>query len=426
MIEIDLISALKIKDNYTKFKKYIKPHALSESTNKLINDMGLYFETFPDKEEIPWTEFSTWFKFVANKALTESDAEEYQAVFDKLISTPSTSFLTEDIIKNFIQLDYATVVADKVQKIIDGSDKHKLEDVLDDIEEYVTSCGIDLTKTSDLVSTDLTTLLDKCIRSGGYNWRLEDLNYSIGPLHRGDLVVVAARPESGKTSFAVSELTHMVTQDKDNRPVLIFNNEEMGEKIMLRAYQSALNVDSATLQADEAACKRDYAKIMGRPDRIQLIDEADLHVGYCERKIRQFNPSIIVFNVLDKVQGFNKIGSEVDRQRKLAQWARGLGKKYDCIVIAIAQADGSAEGEQWIYQNQIYGSKTGVPGEADVIITIGNTHDPATKNTRYIHVPKNKLPGDSKTDPSQRHGYFEVNFDGERGRYNSIKYKGGS
>ena len=423
MIEIDLIQVLGDRIRYNKFKKYIKPHALSDKTTKIIDDIGLYFETYPEKTDVDWPEFSTWFKYVANKSLSESIAEEYQAVFDNLSVPRTATGLPEDIIRNFIQLDYATVVADKLQHILDGSDKHKLEDLIDDIEEYTVECKIDMTAASETISTELGDVLNKCVRSGGYTWRLEDLNIGIGPLHKGDMIVIAKRPEAGGTTFATSEITHMAAQDADNRPVLIFNNEEMGEKIMLRCYQSALNKTTLEIQGDELKAVTDYNTALGGAKKIQLIDKADLNVAYCERMIRQLNPCIVVFNVLDKVQGFKKIGSEVDRQRKLAQWARGLAKRFDMITFAIAQADGSAEGEQWIYQNQIYGSKTGVPGEADVIITIGNTNDPSTENIRYIHVPKNKLPGDAKTDHTKRHGYFEVGFDGERGRFNSLTYK---
>lgn len=425
MIEVDLIQALGNKINHSKFKKYVKPHAVSDKTTKILDDIGLYFDTYPEKLEIDWPEFSTWFKYVANKSLSESAVEEYQAVFDNLNTPRTTVGLTEDVVRNFIQLDYATVVADKLQHILDGDDKYKLEELIDDLEEYTTACKIDITSSTEIISTDLGDVLNKCVRSGGYSWRLEDLNIGIGPLHKGDLVVIAKRPEAGGTTFATSEITHMASQDKDNRPVLIFNNEEMGEKIMLRCYQSALNLTTSDIQANELKSVTDFNTALGGPKKIQLIDKADLNVSYCERMIRQINPCIVVFNVLDKVQGFKKIGSEVDRQRALAQWARGIGKRFDLISFAIAQADGSAEGEQWIYQNQIYGSKTGVPGEADVIITIGNTNDPSTENIRYIHVPKNKLPGDAKTDPSKRHGYFEVGFDGERGRFNSLTYKGG-
>lgn len=423
IIEIDLINVLREKENYIKYKKYIKQHAISKETKSLLEGMGLYFDTYTSKKEIDWGDFQSWFLYIANKSLSKTEEEEYNAIFAKLVGYKSTN-LSEDIIKNFIKLDYATKIADKVQLILDGNDKHKLEDLQMDIEEYSTGIGIDLSSAKAEIDTDLTSLLNKCIRSGGYYWKLQDLNYSIGPLHKGDFIVIAARPETGKTTFIVQESVHLASQDNDGRPVLILNNEEMGEKIGLRAYQSVLGKTMTELQSNEATNKAEFEKAMGGPDRFKLIDEADLNIRFCEQQIKRLNPSIIVFNVLDKVQGFDKAkGNEEQRQRKLAIWARGLAKKYDCIVFDIAQADGGAEGQRWIYKNQIYGSKTGIPAEADVLITIGMVHDATMQNVRFIHVPKNKLPGDSRTDPKKKHGYFEVEFDGERGMYKSLVYK---
>lgn len=422
IIEIDLINVLKNKDNYIKYKKYIKQHAISKETKNILDNIGLYFDTYTSITDINWGDFRSWFLYVVNKGLSKQEEEEYTEIFNKLTSYKTTT-LSEDIVKNFIKLDYATKIADKLQLILDGNSKHKLEDLQLDIEEYCTSADIDLSTATSEIDTNLTTLLNKCVRSGGYYWKLEDLNRSIGPVHKGDFIVVAARTETGKTTLITQEATHLASQDKDHRPVLIFNNEEMGEKIALRAYQSTLNMTIGDLQVNEKTVEASFNTAMKGPNKFKLIDEADLNIRYCEQQIKRLNPCVIVFNVLDKIQGFNNSGNEEQRQRKLAIWARGISKKYDAIVFDIAQADGSAEGQQWVYKNQIYGSKTGIPAEADVLITIGMVHDATKRNIRYIHIPKNKLPGDSKTDPSKKHGYLEVEFDGERGVYKSFVYK---
>ncbi len=57
---------------------------------------------------------------------------------------------------------------------------------------------------------------------------------------------------------------------------------------------------------------------------------------------------------------------------------------------------------------QIYGTKTGVQGEADAIIAIGRKDDEPTvpdRNNRYIHIPKNKMTGN---DESLRNGKFQI------------------
>jgi hypothetical protein len=139
--------------------------------------------------------------------------------------------------------------------------------------------------------------------------------------------------------------------------------------------------------------------------------------------MKKYNPAIAVINVMHKLKGFDRIKSDVERLGKLYSWAREKAKEYDCVFMLIAQADATAEGQEWIYQHQIYGSKTEVQGEADVIITIGKVHDGKYKDTRYIHVPKNKMPPGPRTDTSMKHGYHEVAFDGDTGVFKSKVYK---
>jgi hypothetical protein len=92
------------------------------------------------------------------------------------------------------------------------------------------------------------------------------------------------------------------------------------------------------------------------------------------------------------------------------------------VVICIHQADASAEGVKWLNQSQLYGSKTGVQGEADVLIMIGATHEPGDENRRYISICKNKLPGGPRTEIALRRGKHEVMFDGDIARFTSLAY----
>ena len=85
-----------------------------------------------------------------------------------------------------------------------------------------------------------------------------------------------------------------------------------------------------------------------------------------------------------------------------ANWGREIAKAY-APVITVHQADGTAEGVQWIDMSQLYMSKTGIQGEADAIITIGRQPDKG--NARFMYIPKNKMTGNV---PSLRNGKFEI------------------
>lgn len=407
--EIDLLSILGTRDGFEKYKGMVENHALTEQTQTILKDLGIYYKTF-SVDEVDWEQFSTWFRVNRHGRDKPEKLEPYKQIFDRL-KDHEPDEQTEAIVNRFVEIGYAGKLLDVSARVVDGLDS--LDSAVRIVDEWQTRQPVG---EDSFVDSDIKKVLDRVVRKGGIEWRLEDLNVCVGPLHVGDLVVVAGYTEVGKTTFVTSEVTYFASQVE--RPILFLNNEEDGDKIVLRLYQSALNKTVAEIQHDDALAKSEYDSIV--EGRILVYDDAGLSVSRVEQIVRELNPQVIVFNVLDKVEGFSKeSANEVDRQRRLAQWARGLAKRHG-IVIDVAQADGSTEGQKWVYKNQLYGSKVGVPAEADAIITIGQTDE---EQTRYIHVPKNKLPGGPRSDESQRHGYIECRFDGSRGRYETIKYR---
>jgi hypothetical protein len=146
-------------------------------------------------------------------------------------------------------------------------------------------------------------------------------------------------------------------------------------------------------------------------DKVIIFDKADASVRDVETLLEENDIGLIVFDQLWKMKGFESEGEGVARQTALFNWGRELCKKH-APVIAVHQADGTAEGVRWINMAHLYGSKTAVQGEADVIITIGR--DPATGDTRYLYVAKNKLGGSNR---AMRNGKYELQILPEIGRF---------
>lgn len=65
-------------------------------------------------------------------------------------------------------------------------------------------------------------------------------------------------------------------------------------------------------------------------------------------------------------------------------------------------------------------AKTAKQAEADWILGIGRTHDTALEYIRHLHLCKNKLSGDSDTDPTLRHGKMDVLIEPLIARYSDL------
>jgi KaiC/GvpD/RAD55 family RecA-like ATPase len=419
MLDIPLLKFLSTdKDTFNRFRKYVKPHTITRETTQVLTDMEEYWTAFPSSDAIEWAQFKVWFKLVRHPAFDTERHAMYDALFDRIAKELPPD---KQIIDKFIELDYTAQVRDVCDRVIRSESKARLDDIGPMLERYVDEVGSAGKSDEDyFVTNNISAILDDLVRSSGLEWRLEDLNVGIGPLHGGDFVIIGARPETGKTTFACSEMTYMTPQLPLDIDSIFFNNEEDGRKILIRMVQAALNMTILDIAADEVKASAAYTKLMGRMDRIKVVHkDSNLSVHDIDRYLKTGKYGLACINVLDKLRGFDKDENDVSRMRKLAQYVRNMAVRYKIPIIAIMQADASGEGKAWLDQSQLYGSKTGIQGEADVIAMIGNTYE---IDTRFIHIAKNKLPGGPRTKAAERHGKFEVRFDQERARYASKFY----
>ena len=264
------------------------------------------------------------------------------------------------------------------------------------------------------VEMNLEKLYETQISTPGLRWRVNWLNKSLGSLRKGDFGFIFARPETGKTTFLASEITHMVTQTEGE--VLWFNNEEQGNKVAIRVYQAALGFTTQDLFRDSEYNQKRYETLTG--NRIKILDFEDSSgKARIESILKQSNPALIIFDQIDKIRGFKGDRNDLEL-KQIYQWAREIAKTY-APVIAVSQASGEAEGKLFLTMDMVDGSKTAKQGEADWILGIGKEQD-NTSRTRYFNISKNKLIGDKDTSPDLRHGSTQVLIKPEVARYEDI------
>ena len=390
-----------------------------KETNTILDGMDKYYKTFPSVTDFAWDSFSAFLIADQSKRLTDDSIVKL-----RMMLTKAKAFVPhhahEEVVKTLIELDYLALIMEECEKVKEGSSDlehvHILAtNALKDVERYIE-------KDELFVSADLSAIADR-ITSSGYEWRLDALNRSLGPLRTGNFVIVAARVEVGKTTFLASEVSYLAQQLPKDRPVVWVNNEEESSVVFFRIVQATLGQESKTIIADSKKAMVDYAALMGgNKDKIRVTKDMN-NVRDLETLFREVNPGLIIFDQLDKVDGFKSDEREDLKLGKIYKWARELARSYG-PVIAASQLSASAvemKDPPFIGLDALRGSKTDKPGEADVVITIGKYKEPKSPEEemiRTINVPKNKLPGGgSKQVESDRHGQFLVTIDPIRARY---------
>lgn len=410
-MDINLLLVLRTRENYDRWSRFVKQGQVGLETWNIFQAMGEWLKHNSEATEVSWPEFNAWFCLVRHAKMAEEKLKVHKAIIERLeVEAEPDETAIKPLLEGLITRDYAARIAEKALRIADGEFTVPVADIVDLVEQRNTDIG----KVDGVDKHILLPSLEglAAVTAPGLRWRLECLNMALGDLRQGDLVVVGTRPDTGKTTFLASEATFMGAQLPPEKVVLWVNNEEEGNKVFRRLIQSALGITSTVMDSNLPKALEDYKAAVGGINRVIMLNKADVHVRDIEAMLKKYNVGLIICDQLWKVHGFDaEAGSEVVRQTMLFNWARECAKKH-APVITVHQADGSAEGEKWISMAQLYGSKTGIQGEADAIITIGR--QPDTGDSRYLYVPKNKLAGN---DPALRNGKFEITILKDIGRF---------
>lgn len=393
-MELDLLSLLSTRENFRRFSPFISrkwEERLSEDIRYIFKDILSYFNLNKDKDKIDWDDFKGWIT-LEHPSLPEDKLSGIFAMCDAIaqVSPDSSSAVFQKLCERF----WAMQIQRTTNEIIAGD--ASMATVAELVQEYTRELDLSRNEVSELEMNSLHLLnqikeLQNCKK---YSWSIPELNLMLGDITKGDLLIVAARPDGGKTTFLSTQVVNWAKQ-LDEGCVLYCNNEESGGRIILRQMQAALNWSSEEVTRDVDKTYAAFTEKIGG-ERIKMFDKATMSIFDIQTAVEQcesrfgMKAEIIVIDNLYKVHGYDQKNlSNIERYGRLAQAVRELAKQHGPIICA-SQLDASAEDKKFPDLASLYGSKTAIQGECDVALLIGSIS--AEPNTRFLRAVKNKLP----------------------------------
>ena len=177
-----------------------------------------------------------------------------------------------------------------------------------------------------------------------------DLDAMTNGLQKSDLIILAARPAMGKTSFALNIAQNVAL--KANIPVAIFSLEMSKEQLVQRLLCSEAEVDTQRLKTGNMQTK-DWEKLAVAMDAfsqapIYIDDTAGCTITDLRAKCRRLamaekNLGLIVIDYLQLIEG---TGRE-DRMQQISSISRGLkilAKELNVPIISLSQLSRAVEG----------------------------------------------------------------------------------
>lgn len=424
---VDELASLKLlaaRENWEKYGRRVPIRALSDNAGDLVADIAYYFQT-NECTAINWDAFATWHKQERHPNKTPADRALLDAIIARVKEYEPDPAVIAALQSAWAKAGLLQDAAELLMQLRTGqSDEAPDTALLRLVEAYRAGAGqADTAGPASLALTEQTLAASTSEVTGdGYEWGLEDLNVGIGPLRPGDYVLIGGRPEIGKTSIVVCETAHMLYSR--DASALWINNEEGSHRILLRYLSVVLGRPAKELRNDIKGALAEMYKRGWTPEQLRVFDAHGADLAAIEDEIERVNPTFLILHRLDKmpqVRNNGKNSNEVQRIADLAFWGRKQASAGR-VVIGVVQADTSAVGHKFVYDHQLYGSKTALQAETDVILAVGA--EQVFDETRGICISRNKLVGGPRSSETKRHGFFDVKFDHVTGRYETILYKG--
>jgi len=385
------------KDNKELYKIYLAIASFHEKHPeqdiKSIEELELYFYTlYPASNQRDRDEFSTLFRLISQVEVDPALSDEYLNACRERQNGHRIALLGLEVAEGRKQWKDAQIAITEVLEASDVSEKES-ENIF--------------------VSSSLAELYRKNVLEQGIRWPLTCLNHSLGSLRKGDYGIIFARPETGKTTFISHVCANAAMQKVQDGPILWFNNEQAGSTVLTYCYRSVLGLTDDELYGTIEENEKRFLEVTH--DQIRIYDSASIHRQDVEGIIKQYGASLIVFDQLPKITGFDEERDDLLLGAK-HQWARELAKRF-APVIGVCQAGESGANKRWLTFEDVVNVKTAAQAEADWMVGIGKIDIEGYENVRFFNLCKNKLVGDIDTDPTQRHAKMEVLIDAQRARY---------
>jgi len=389
MMELALVKTLLNREFYERNKGIRCPDKIfTKDVRKIKQSLDAAMEAY---EYVDLTVADLYAVFNRmNASMTTATRGAYDDLFKRLeIVEPIKEEIAQDTLSQMFQQYVGDQVANLGFDFVNGTESslEPLRKLLEDFkDDFTPNLRVDWDDNS------LDTILDATLLESKWKFNIGSLARRVEGVSGGHLVLVGARPNTGKTSFHASLLAAADGFAHQGAKCIVLCNEEAYTRVAARYISASANMTMTEVRENKALAHKRYESIR---KNVLFKDSTGKGMSWVEAVVKQEKPDVVVLDMGDKFADISSERSDITL-KTAAIHARNIAKQYDCCVIWMSQLSAEAEGKADLNQAMMEGSKTGKAAEADLMILIGKTQQAEGEDedpVRYLNLAKNKLNG---------------------------------
>jgi len=407
-MELALIKTLLNRDFYNQHKGIRCPDKIfTKDIRKIKQTIDHAMESYDG--DLNMADLEALF-YAQNQTMTTATKTSYADLFRKM---DKADVVKEEIADTVLGQLFQQYVGDLVANLgfdfVNGSQttleplRRILDDFKDDFTPNVKVSWEDISIERLLEANDLQTQ---------WKFNIPSLQRKVEGVSGGHLLLVGARPNTGKTSFHASLIAGPGGWAHQGAKCVVLCNEEAYERVGARYLSAAAGMTMEEVKGNVSLARSRYEPVR---KNIRIKDSTNKDLQWVESLVKQEKPDILILDMGDKFASKTSDKSDV-YLKDAAIYARNISKQYNCCVVWMSQLSAVAEGKVIVDQSMMEGSKTGKAAEADLMVLISK--NPVVEGAdeqdtqRHLNIAKNKLKGGW-------HGVVHCELDGGRSLYSA-------
>ena len=364
--------------------------------------------------------------FLANNTIdvvTLIDELEKSGTYDNAGGKNYVALLAQTVPSIANLPDYLRIIKDKalLRRLIEASSEisrlafaaeGETSDILDRSEQLIFNIA-EKRETKGLVPIKDVILsnykhLDELQKNGtdalGTPTFFTDIDKHLIGMGKSDLVIVAARPGVGKTSFCLNIATQVAVKTK--KKVVVFSLEMSCEQLAQRMLSSEALIDATKFRMgnfnEEEWVKLARAASVLSQTNILLDDTANISVSEMKSKLRRVDDlGLVVVDYLGLMKSDRKTDNRVNEVSDISRNLKLMAKELNVPVIVCSQLSRGPEKTDKPPMLSDLRDSGAIEQDADIVMFLSRDYyqnDPENQNIATCNIAKNRHGSMGKVD----------------------------